>query len=406
MGWKRGSYRTIRRFFNTVLPWPVILWEFFQVHCFRREQTYLLIGDETVIGKAGKETHGVGRFFSSLYNQPIAGLSFFCLSVVSIESSKAWPLRVVQLLPRHKKKKAKTEEKTLEAEQKQKQGKPGRPKGSKNKDKTQVELTPELRLIRSEIQAIQATVHGAMSLAHVVLDGHFGHNPATQMVRQCELELISKLRHDSKLFLPYDGSDKRRKYGERIDPKHMPESNLVASETEDNMLTQTYQLQALSPKFPSTLNVVVIVKTHLKNHQRAHVILFSSDLALSAQQIVQFYSLRFQIEFIFRHAKQFFGLEDFMNRNETGVTNASNLAFFMVMVSRQLLLMFKPFCPNATIFDLKAWFRGYRYADQILKLLPQKPDLILSRHIFDQIANLGAIHPFSSPHSSHHNHYF
>ena len=71
--------------------------------------------------------------------------------------------------------------------------------------------------------------------------------------------------------------------------------------------------------------------------QSAHVILFTSDLELSYQKVIDYYSLRFQIEFNFREAKQFWGLEDFMNTTETAVTNAVNLSFFMVNLSSRLL---------------------------------------------------------------------
>lgn len=84
--------------------------------------------------------------------------------------------------------------------------------------------------------------------------------------------------------------------------------------------------------------VVKVLKTHLKTQQQGHVILFSTDLALTYHQLIDLYSLRFQIEFDFRDAKQFWGLEDFMNISQTAVTNAVNLAFFMVNLSRRLLL--------------------------------------------------------------------
>ena len=70
---------------------------------------------------------------------------------------------------------------------------------------------------------------------------------------------------------------------------------------------------------------------------RSHVILFSSDLTLSYAKIIDYYKLRFQIEFNFRDAKQFWGLEDFMNRGQTAVTNAVNLSFFMVNLFHHLL---------------------------------------------------------------------
>lgn len=54
-------------------------------------------------------------------------------------------------------------------------------------------------------------------------------NNTMQMARQVGLHLISKLRHDSELYLPYTGSDRRRKYGERLRPRQMSEKFLVDS---------------------------------------------------------------------------------------------------------------------------------------------------------------------------------
>lgn len=41
----------------------------------------------------------------------------------------------------------------------------------------------------------------------------------------------------------------------------------------------------------------------------------------------------FSLEFNFRDAKQYWGLEDFMNISQTAVTNAANLSLFMVNFS-------------------------------------------------------------------------
>ncbi len=81
-----GSYRTVFRFFHTVIPWATVFWLFFRRHLFCPEDEYLLAGDEVVITKAGKETYGLDKFFSSLMNKPISGLSFFTLSLVSINT--------------------------------------------------------------------------------------------------------------------------------------------------------------------------------------------------------------------------------------------------------------------------------------------------------------------------------
>lgn len=141
---------------------------------------------------------------------------------------------------------------------------------------------------------------------------------------------------------------------------------------------------------------MILVKTNLKTQARSHVILFSSDLDLQYEKIIDYYKLRFQIEFNFRDAKQFWGLEDFMNIGQTAVTNAANLAFFMVNLSHHLLADFRQHNPNSGIIDLKAHYRGFRYVHEILKMLPQKPEPILLGQIFAKLTSLGRIHPIST----------
>ena len=109
--------------------------------------------------------------------------------------------------------------------------------------------------------------------------------------------------------------------------------------------------------------------------------------------MIDYYSLRFQIEFNFRDAKQFWGLEDFMNTTETAVTNAVNLSFFMVNLSHRLLQDCRPDNSEFSLLDLKACFRGYKYVEEVWKLLPQKPDPISWAQILVKVANLGAVHP-------------
>lgn len=146
-------------------------------------------------------------------------------------------------------------------------------------------------------------------------------------------------------------------------------------------------------EFAQPLNVVILLKTDIITQQQGHVILFSSDLSLTYNQLIDLYSLRFQIEFDFRDAKQFWGLEDFMNISQTAVTNAVNLAFFMVNLSRQLLRDFRRnHHSEFSILDLKAHYRAAKYVDEVMKLLPQKPEPILISRIKNQVANLGAIH--------------
>ena len=169
---------------------------------------------------------------------------------------------------------------------------------------------------------------------------------------------------------------------------------------EDGVRTDYYQATMLDKFFAQPLNVVIIVKTNLKTGKRAHVILFSIDLNLSYEKLVDYYRLRFQIEFNFRDAKQYWGLDDFMNVKEVPVTNAANLALLMVNVAQRILADFSHYHPQAGVLDLKAFFRGHKYVSATLELLPEKPEPILLEHIYDQITALGSIHRSHGAHTS------
>lgn len=152
-----------------------------------------------------------------------------------------------------------------------------------------------------------------------------------------------------------------------------------------------YQMQLWHKKFADLLNVVVIVKTNLKTHAVAHVILFSSDLDLSYDHLIDYYRLRFQIEFNFRDAKQYWGLEDFMTVKQIPVYNSANLAMFMVNLSQALMRPMRSHWPELSVTDLKTWFRSRKYVVETLKLLPEMPEPIFIDQAIAQVAQLGRV---------------
>ena len=395
---KGGGYRTVQRFFNAVISWPEVFCKFFMRHLYRSDGEYFLVGDESVVTKSGKETHGLDNFFSGLLNKVVKGVAIFSLSLVSVEERRSYPLRVEQVIRSEAEKVAAKERKQKRAKKDKAapKKKRGRPKGSRNRDKTQVELTSELKRIQEMVRNQLTLLRALITVRYLVLDGHFGNNNALQMTLQCDLHLISKLRYDAALSFIYDGEQKskgpRKRYGQKIDYRNIPDQYLVEKSTKDGIETCIYQAQMLHHEFAQSLNVVIITKTNLKTDAFANVNLFSSDLELSYEKIIDFYSLRFQIEFNFRDAKQYWGLEDFMNIKEVPVTNAINLSLFMVNLSQVLLREFRKVHPDSGILDLKAYFRAARYFEETIKMLPKKPEPFLLEQIFGQVTTLGCIH--------------
>jgi len=394
---KGGSYRTVQRFFATVIPWATLFWVFFRQHVYRPGDVYLLVGDEVVATKAGKHTYGLDRFFASLYGKPMPGLAFFTLALVSVQQRRSFPLRVEQVV-RSDAEKAASKAKAAAKKRKAPCAKrrPGRPKGSKNQPKAARTFTPELGRIAGWLDALLHLIAGVIPLTYLVLDGHCGNSNALEMARQSHLQLISKLRYDAALYVPYTGPyagrGPHRKYGAKVDYDHLPMQYLKETTVEGYIQTCIYQAQLLHKEFLQPLHVVIIAKTNLRTQARAHVVLFSSDLDLAYAPLVDYYGLRFQIEFNFRDAKQYWGLEDFMNVTPTGVTNAANLSLFMVNVVYRLRADVQSRDPDYSVLDLKADCRAYKYVEETIKMLPEKPEPVLFRQILHKVAGLGRIH--------------
>ena len=381
---KGGSYRTVQRFFNSVIDWKSLNFTLLRSKV-KDTDVVILAGDVTTVTKSGKLTFGLGKFFSSIYSKPVKGIAFQCLSVINVTNKKSWPLMSEQFAPSPK----------VDAKEKLKdkvKKKPGRPKGSVSKNKKNPKLNDEMTQVMSMIMSTKSLIGKAFNVAYFVYDGAFGNNAAAQMVTSCGMNLISKLRQDSSLFLRYEGNHsgkgRPRKYGKKINYKNLPSKHKLSDSTEDNVRTVIYQFIALNKNFYLPLNVVVIQKINLITGAVAHVLLVSSDSVLGGNDIIEYYSARFQIEFNFRDAKQYWGLEDFMVTSQTAVYNSANIAFWMVNFSQSLLE-----ASNAkSILDLKAHYHGLRYAKEALKLFPKNAQPFNNSALFDKLSMIGRIH--------------
>lgn len=393
---KGGSYRTIQRFFTTTVSWSSLQWLLIRTHLWEPAEVMVAAGDDVIVTKSGKCTHGLDRFFCSIYSKVVPGLGFLSLSLISVKRRVSYPV-VLEPLEQVQMSVSQTERQP----QPQGKGKPGRRKGSKNRNRRDVELSPYLQFVQHHLQHLLKLIGPHIQLDYFVFDGAFGNNDAVRMVRQLGLHLISKLRYDSALYLPYvgpyAGRGPRKKYGDKLNYQNIPKSYLKVSSIEKDIETQIYQMKVWHKKFADLLNVVIIVKTNLTTRKVAHVVLFSSDLALPYELVIDYYRLRFQIEFNFRDAKQHWGLEDFMVVNKTPVYNSANLAMFMVNVSQALIRPMRLQWPELSVNDLKTWFRSRKYVVETLKLLPEMPEAIFIDQAIAQVAQLGRINPVVNP---------
>ena len=382
---KGGSYRTVQRFFSKDIPWCSLNWAIAKTF-LKKSGVILIAGDATTVTKSGKKTFGLGRFFSSIYSRAVPGIAFQTLSLLDVEKRTSWPMLTEQILPKPKQKKL-----VVTKSKKQKRGR-GRPKGSKNKNNRNVVLNAEMTQVQAMLKKLLKLIGDTLQPIYFVYDGAFGNNAAVQMTRQVGLHLISKLRNNSALYFKwngvYSGKGRRPVYGDRVNYKNLPAAHLKSEETKKHIRTRIYQMNVIHKKFADALNVVIIEKKNVKTDKIARVILFSTDLELDWKNIIDYYRLRFQIEFNFRDAKQHWGLEDFMVIKEQSVLNAANLSLWMVNVSQAMLVT----SGEESILDLKAHHHGLRYAQEVFKILPENTKPINIVQLFEKIPVLGRIH--------------
>jgi hypothetical protein len=203
---KGGRYRTVQRFFATVMPWGLLLWGFFRQPIYRANDVYLLVGAEVVATQAGQHTHGLDRVFASLYGKPVPGLAFCVLSLVSLQQRHSFPLRVEQV-GRSAAEQAASQAQAAAKKRKVRgaQRRPGRPKGSQNTPQADGTFTPELVRLPGWLDALLPLIAGGLSLTSLGLDGHCGNHHALQMARQGGMHLMAKLRGDAALDCPSTG---------------------------------------------------------------------------------------------------------------------------------------------------------------------------------------------------------
>jgi len=378
--WSEGySYKTIERFFDKKIDWLSLKWKMIESVIGKE---VILVADESTVSKSGKVTYGLGYFYSGLQNRPIKGISFLSFSLVDVESRRAYPLFTKQL--------RKEKKKVIESKDKKSVG---RPKGSKNKNSTTLRIKGLFRIVGWYIRIIQKVIK-IPTLKYFVYDGAFGNNVGIQTVRRNGLHLISKLKKNSNLYFKFEGKQKsrgrKRIYGELIDYGNIDKKYLEETKIENNIEVKIYQFKALHKKITGTVNIVLIFSTDLRNKKTTHTILFSTDLKQKHQKIIDYYSLRFQIEFNFRDAKQFFGLEDFMNIKKRRIHNFANLSMFMNNLS--FLIHRESGFSNYSVNDLKSFFMAEKYTREILKYYGAKVDDILIHNTINRIANFSLIH--------------
>jgi hypothetical protein len=259
---------------------------------------------------------------------------------------------------------------------------------------TQPATTTETTRIDYYLAQLQATYpYLPKSARYMVCDGFYGKIKWVDGVTALKLDVISKLRCDADLRYVYTGDQKprgrHRKYDGKVDLTDVSRMTLVR-ELEPRLFLYTVVVWSLSLKRKVRLAYLLDCRDPKRI---GRVLLFSTDLEIDASDILDFYKARFQIEFIFRDAKQFTGLTDCQARDFTKLDfhfNASlsalNLAKFDAI---QLHQSAKSFVFSMASYKRQALNR--HLLDRFISLLDLDSTLIKSHPKFPDLCSYGAV---------------
>ncbi|NJN78394.1 MAG: transposase [Saprospiraceae bacterium] len=304
------SYRSVQRFFSMEINWELLYLSCIRYFfCGETSKVYLFGIDEVVESKAGKSTHGVGRFFSSIAGRPIASVCFHVLSVIEVNSRKSFVTKQEQRI-KEEELKGKVSKKSSKKEKIQTERevfKPkGRPKGSKNKNKTKEYTGLSLSFERLLIGGLALLSRIGIFPNYIVADGAYSSKTFLLICIEQNIALISKLRCSSILYFEAEQKEGKqprgrgKKYGKRVDLNKLDRKSpffhkTIKNEEESNLIIDVYHFPRVWTTFlPVMINVTVLIAKNTRTNKVSRKILFTTDLALSADLIIEYYSLRFQ----------------------------------------------------------------------------------------------------------------
>ena len=268
-------------------------------------QTWIGVFDCSFIEKSGKRTYGLDRFWSSSAKTTKRGLEISHVGCICVETEQAWTLDVTQTPPG-----LATDKDTNDSAS-----------GYTRVDFYMEQVTDCLR----QLQDVQ----------HFVADGYYARRKVFQTLTQHGKHLIVRLRCDANLRYLSDG---RRRPGQKgPTPRYAGKVRWTdlsrfdyVGVLEDKPHIALYTEVLNSPHFKRDFRVVVLVNRRTNKY----VILASTDVGQSAQEVVSYYRLRFQVEFLFRDAKQFAGLSHCQARSEAKLDFHFNMSLAAVNVAR------------------------------------------------------------------------
>ena len=250
--------------------------------------------DASFIPKSGDSTHGLDYFWNGCASKAEKGLELDVIAVVKINDTKK-------------------EGYTLSAEQT-----PANPIPKAERKKKKASEPSRIDFYLDHVKKVVSKLF-ELGIKYIAADALLAKAKYINGVVALGLHVISRFRKDARFRRIYQGPQKKRGRKRKFDSGKVTIEDFkdsVVTEIKDEK-NETIELRSCVVHSVSLKRMVKVVQvTKRTDGRRGEALLFSTDPKMDAIKIYQFYVSRFQIEFIFRDAKNFTGLIDAQTRDE------------------------------------------------------------------------------------------
>lgn len=302
--------------------------------------------DPSFIKKSGKATPYRRYFWNGCVSKAEKGLELCGISFIELEAKVSYHLEAIQT--------------------------------KVNKSDNETLLDYYCKLIKSRALILKG-------LSDVwVADGYFAKKKVVVTIKEVGCVFVSKLRKDANLKFLFTGAQRcgrgrHRKYESKINMTDIDFEKFERNEQDEVVL---YSKVVWSVGLKTKIKLVIV------KCENKMVFLFSTDLSMTAQEIFKIYSSRFQIEFLFRDAKQFCGLTDCQARNEQSIYYHWNASLTAVSIAK---IMYKQDGKPFSMTNVKRQFHNKLLLDLFLSNFEIEPNLMKNKQIIDIITDFGKI---------------
>ena len=292
------SEKTYRRHFLKSFNFPQFNQYFLEL-ALNPEHTVIAVIDCSFFRKSGKKTDGKAYFYNGVAGKSEQGLEISVISIIEIESRLSESLSVQKTPSRPQIKPGKK----LSHNPKNCWSKKTRKKPESQSSK------PDITRVDDCAQHLKNTRYFWPSyVRYLVADGYYYRSQFCEAVRELNLNFIGKLRVDANWRYLYTGEQKKlgspRKYDGKFNSSDLSRLKFV-KQIKPGVLLYTLVVGSCCLNCQISWACISEIQS---NGKIKNPWLFSTDIHLPPEQIVEYYQASFQRKFIFRAAKQFTGL--------------------------------------------------------------------------------------------------